>query len=164
MDKNYDILTYDKLIKKNMANLSINYKINDMRITDLIRDIKDNKKINNKRIQNILVKANLLTLYIGNNEILYKIKNTKVIDLYNYIDEVLKDLEELIKLLRFYSKEEIYLIGFYIDNEYYSELLNYLNVRIEDICNTYNINYIKQNSLFNAETNVNIYKKIKKSY
>ena len=158
--------TYDILIKKDLEKLEtyISYEKDDLRITDLIRDIKDNIKINNKNIQNILVKADLITLSIGNNEIEYEIKKTRISDLYDYIDEVLKDLEELIKLIRIYSKEKIYLIGFYIDNEYYSELINYLNVRLEDICNTYKITFIKRNSLLDKQTNVNISKKIIKSY
>ncbi len=155
MDKNSG---YVNSIKKELPKLEefVNYQKKDLRITDLIRDIEDNIEIENKNIQNILVKADLITLSIGNNEIEYKISNTKVVDLYNYVDEVVNDLEKLIKLIRIYSKEKIYLIGINVDNEYYKELIDYLNIRLEDICKTYNIEYI--------ENGVNISKKILKSY
>ena len=163
MDNNY---SYSKYIENNVSNLEeyISYVDNDLRITDLIRNINDNIKINNKHIQNILVKADLITISMGNNEIEYKIKSTRISDLYSYIDEVIADLEKLIKLIRIYSKEKIYLIGFYIDNEYYVELLKYLDVKLEDICKKYNITYIPRKSVMDNETNVNISKKIVKSY
>lgn len=163
MDNNY---SYSKYIENNISNLEeyISYVDNDLRITDLIRNINDNIKINNKHIQNILVKADLITISMGNNEIEYKIKSTRISDLYSYIDEVIADLEKLIKLIRIYSKEKIYLIGFYIDNEYYVELLKYLDVKLEDICKKYNITYIPRKSVMDNETNVNISKKIVKSY
>ena len=166
MDNKYSFLTYNRLLKKNIPNLEkyISYEKEDIRITDLIRDIDDNKEIDHKKIQNILVKADLITLSIGNNEINYKIKTAKVSELYDYIDEVLNDLEKLLKQIRFYSKEKIYLIGFYIDNDYYTELLNYINVKTADLCNNYNIVYLEQNNIFNKTTNVDIYKKVKKSY
>ncbi len=149
---------YPNLIKKEIPKLEkyINYQKTDLRVTDLIRDINDNIVINNKNIQNILIKADLITLSIGNNEIEYKIKNTKVTDLYNYVDEVASDIEELLKLIRIYSKEKIYLIGINIDNEYYKELIDYLNIKLEDICDSYNVEFIKND--------VNIVKKVLKTY
>ena len=72
----------------------------DYRTTDLIRDIKDNKKINNQTIQNALIKSDLLILNVGINDINYKIGNTNKEELYQFTDQVLLDIEELFKLIR----------------------------------------------------------------
>lgn len=150
--------SYPSLIKKEILKLEkyVNYQKKDLRVTDLIRDINDNIEINGKNIQNILIKADIITLSIGNNEIEYKIKTSKITDLYNYVDEVISDIEELLKLIRIYSKEKIYLIGININNEYYKELIDYLNIRLADICNSYKVEFIKND--------VNIVKKVLKNY
>lgn len=162
IDKEYDYETYNDLIKDNLDNLEkyINYEQNDYRVTDLIRDINDNVVIGNRKIQNILIKADIITLMIGNNELNYKIKSIDMTELFEYSNSLLEDLDELFNLVRKYSKEKIFFIGFYNDNEYYEELYRYLNLRIKDMCESYNIVYIDRIMEFNTEENVNIYKKI----
>ena len=50
----------------------------DLRITDLVRNIEDNKKVivdgKNKTLKNSLIKADLVTISIGNEELFYKMK------------------------------------------------------------------------------------------
>ena len=140
MDKKYDYDTYNVLLNENLDNVQkyISYEQDDYRLTDLIRDINDNIIVNNRKIQNILIKADIITLMIGNND--------------------------LFKLVRKYSKEKIFFIGFYNSNEYYEELYRYLNLRIKDMCDSYNIVYIDRLMDFSSEENVNIYKKIIKKY
>ena len=77
MDKKYEYDTYNVLLNENLDNVQkyISYEQDDYRVTDLIRDINDNIIVNNRKIQNILIKADIITLMIGNNELNYKIKN-----------------------------------------------------------------------------------------
>ena len=75
-----------------------NYKYDDTRITDIINDIKINKKIDNKHIQNLLVKASYI--YIDLNGLI-KCNN------YKGVLENVNDLEKLIVLIKKYSKEKI---------------------------------------------------------
>lgn len=162
IEKKYDYVTYNNLVKDNLDNMEkyINYEQNDYRVTDLIRDINDNIVIGNKKIQNILIKADIITLMIGNNELKYKVKDIDMTELFEYSNSLLEDLDELFNLVRKYSKEKIFFIGFYNDNDYYEELYRYLNLRIKDMCESYNITYIDRIMEFNTEENVNIYKKI----
>ncbi len=165
IDNKYEFETYNELLQSDINDLEryVNYESdNQYRITDLIRDINDNIKINDKTIQNILIKADITTIRIGNNELNYKISNTNMNELFDYSDELLEDLEKLIKLIRKYSKEKIALIGYFNNNEYYTELYSYINVRAKDICDKYNIIFIETNNQFNIDENVNIYEKIKK--
>ena len=105
----------------------VNYSsYDDFRVMDLMNDINYNKtiKIKNKeyKIQNLLVKANLITLSIGMNDLIYK------------------------KKIRKYNKDEIYFLGFYdaINN---IEIIEYSNNRLKNICKKEKINYIDISNL-----------------
>ena len=115
----------------------------DYRTTDLINDIEENIKINDQNIQNALIKSDILTLYVGINDINYKIGNNNKEELYEYTDQVLDDIEKLLKIIRIYSKEKIYLIGYQNNiGISYSEYFNYTNKRLKSICEEYNVNFI----------------------
>lgn len=143
---------YNEIIKNNYKKTKklekyINeFSKEDYRTTDLIRDIKDNIKLNKITIQNALIKSDILTLNIGINDINYKIDNTNKEELYNYTDQILIDIEELLKLIRSYSKEKIYYIG--IKNNKgisYNDYFEYTNKRLKSICDEYNIYFIDIN-------------------
>lgn len=114
----------------------------DYRIVDLISDINNNEKItyNNKEYtyQNLLIKSDKLVFSIGINDLIY-IKNVNI-NKYEYIDNLLVDLEDLFKLIRKYNKEQIYFVNYY--NILEDKYIIYLNKRIEDIVKDYNINII----------------------
>lgn len=165
-DKTVKLDDYNKNIvkelKKNnkLEKYIYQFSDNDYRITDLINDINDNKtiKINNKiqTIQNALIKSDILTIRMGESELEYKINNYEVNELFNYCDTLVNDIEELFILLRKYSKEDIYFIGLYNNHsEFYNEIYNYLNLKIEDVAKEYNIIFISQ-----TDNNSKISKKI----
>lgn len=143
---NRDIVdnSYSNNIKENYKNNLKNYVnysyYDDYRVMDLINDITYNKTVtyNNKeyKLQNLLIKANLLTISIGMNDLIYR----KNID-YDYIDNLLNDIEDLLNLIRKYNKDEIYFLSFYniIGDK---ELINYSNKRIKNICINNKINYV----------------------
>ena len=121
--------------KENLCNY-VNYStFEDYRVMDLMNDINYNKTVIYKekeyKIQNLLIKANLITLSIGMNDLIYKSKVDA--DLYGYTDQLLSDIENLFMLIRKYNKDEIYFLSFYnnINNE---ELIEYANKRLKQIC------------------------------
>lgn len=133
--------------KSNLSNY-VNYSsIDDYRVMDLINDINCNKThiYNNEeyKIQNLLIKANYITLSIGMNDILNK-NNIS----YEYIDELLLDIENLFILIRKYNKDRIDYLSFYniINNK---QLIDYTNNKLKKICKENNINYIDINKLNN---------------
>lgn len=159
----YNLDIKNNLKKLNKLEKYINYKDLDYRITDLINDINNNKEINiNNKIytlQNSLIKADLLTIKIGSNEIKYKIQEENIDNLYNYMDEYLKDLEELFKLIRKYDKEKIiYINSVDYNSSYISEVIKYLNLKIKDLCSDYGIEYIE----INNKNNIDIKEKVLK--
>ena len=109
----------NKKLSKKLEKFVTGYTKKDYRTTDLLNDISDNKKIKIKNkniaIKNALIKADLTTIRIGDNDIKYKIL-TDYDDLYNYADNMINDVEKLIKIVREYSKEKIVYIG--LENTY----------------------------------------------
>ena len=143
---------YSESIKKNIGkNLKkyVNYStIDDYRVNDLINDINYNKEIlyENKsyRFQNLLVKANYITLSIGMNDLIYK-KKLYTLN-YEYIDELLLDVDNLFRILRNYNKDKIYFLSFYniINNK---EIVDYSNKKLKLLCEKYKINFIDISNL-----------------
>ena len=76
----YNKFSYQKPLVFSLGN-TINgnyiYKYNNTRVTDIINDIKNNKIIDNRNIQNILVKSS--TIYLDLNSSLLYILNILLI-------------------------------------------------------------------------------------
>ena len=137
---NYD---YSKNIEKSFKDKldnSVIYNKEDYRVMDLMNDINNNKKINynNKTytFDNLLVKANYITISIGMDDLIYK----KEVD-YKYIDELIFDIEKLLILIRKYNKDNIYLLSLY-NTKNISKVIEYANTKIEKICKKNKINYV----------------------
>lgn len=149
----YNIMSYDGYYKdylKNKLEEYIIYGEVNYRIGELIRDINDNIKINNRTIQNILIKSDLVIIEIGIDE-LYMALN--VSNKYEYLDEMVNDMEKLINLVKKYCKEKIIIVGYYnptrnIENQKY---VDYINEKYYDISKKYKINYLNIDELNNKE-------------
>ena len=136
------------LIKKYKIEKYINYSsLDDYRVMDLINDINYNKIITYKRkkykIQNLLIKSNLITISIGMNDLIYK----KDINL-EYVSKLLRDIDNLLIIIRKYNKDKIYFLGFYniINNQ---DIINYSNKKLRSICKKNNIIFIDISNLNN---------------
>ena len=146
IENNYseNIKEYYKKFLKNYVNYS---SVDDYRVMDLINDINYNKIItynsNNYKLQNLLIKANLIVISIGMNDLIYK-KNLN----YDYVDNLLDDINTLLELVRKYNKDEIYFLSFYniIDN---SEVIEYANGKLRNICKKNKVNYVDISDLDN---------------
>lgn len=135
-----------------------NYYKDNMRTIDLIEMINNNEKsnINNKNvtIQNSLIKADLVTLSIGNNDLISKFSLYELYDdseMYNYIDDYLVDLEKLFKLVRKYCKEKIIFIGYYniFNNNELDKYYKYLIDRVKKLTKIYDIDNLDMYEEFN---------------
>ena len=127
----------------------------DDRITDLINKIEENIEIevDNKKItiQSAISKADIITLSIGFNEIMYKYKNnTNTSYMYNYIDSYIKDMEKLIIMLRKYNNKKIYVLGYYnsSNNNDINKYIIYANDKLIKICTDKNTYYVNLYDIF----------------
>lgn len=154
------------LKEKKLLETYINeFSENGQRTTDLINIIKDNKAIKKGQkqitIQNALIKADLVTISIGANDLLNKINVENVIDynqIYEYIDDLNKDLDKLLKLMREYCKEDIILIGYYnpypyLNSKKTNDIFDYLNRKYKQTGKKYNVTYVEIDELFKENPN-----------
>ena len=125
----YNKFSYQKPLVFSIGN-NINgnyiYRYDNTRITDLINDIKNNKKINNRNIQNILIKSS--TIYLDLNNLIN-------CDNYNCTYTNISDLEKLLILIRLYSKERI--IIRLLNNQ--NDINNYTNEKVMILAKKYDI-------------------------
>lgn len=143
------------------------YLTQGYRITDIINDINNNKEIEEtkKTLKNALIKADLITISIGTNDIIAKIDNENKLSkidynkLYKNINEITNDLDKLLNLIREYCKEDIILIGIYINtnNEKLNEIINNANEKFKETANKYNITYIDLLNTLEKKQELNIY-------
>ena len=138
-----------------------NFAQSELRTTELTQMINDNKsiKLNNKKltIKNALIKADLVTISIGTNDLLYKLRTTEFdindIDLQRtnkYIDDIIIDMDQLFAMVRTYCKEKIIIVGYYnpfsaVSSNYARELepvFNYANKELKNLAKKYNISYV----------------------
>lgn len=162
-EKGYSNYIRDYLEYYDKLEIYINqFSKNSYRITDIISAINNNKKeiigIKQKSLKNALIKADLLTVSVGMNDLTSKINNQNIdiIDnyqnLYNNVDQITSDLEKLLNLIRQYCKEDIFLVGIYYPYAKESQELNrvfsYMNTNFKNVANQYKIRYIDIYDLF----------------
>ena len=156
-----DVINYLKK-NKNYENY-IEYRKENYRITDFVNDIEQNTIYkDNKTVKNLLIKADIITLWVGTNDIYYKINETDSNQLYHYLDDVLEDMENLFDLLRKNSKEKIIVMGINHKNPDKLEYFAYFNQKLNELCNEYNMDFVDTNNKNKSLISNEIIKKIKK--
>lgn len=124
---------------------------NNKRATDIIQEINDNVEVNvggkTKTLQNALIKADLVTISLGMNDLLNNLdfnNDFSINDLYSKLEQVSQDFTDLFDLMRKYCKEDIIFIGFYDPtfNPELNQFFEYANNKIKSIAYSYDIDYI----------------------
>lgn len=141
------------------------------RSIDLLNDLKNNKeiKVNGKKLtlKNALIKADIVTVSVGANDLFYKLNLGNEFDvngfddIYTYTDEALRDVEKLLYELRKSCKEQIMVLGFYNPfTNFSSSLANtvepvivYANGKMEDIARRYDMTFVDIHNTFLANDN-----------
>ena len=156
-------LKENKLLK----NYTKDYAQSGYRITDILKDIEQNKKITidgeSKGIKEVLRESELLTLSIGANDIISKLGTTGLnVDLdqidviNNYIDDTMSNLENLIQTVQKYFKKNMILVGYYnplaaTSSEYcrvLEPLFTKMNTKMKSLSKKYNIYYVEIYEIF----------------
>lgn len=156
-------LKENKLLK----NYTKDYAQSGYRITDILKDIETNEKVTindeTKGIKEILREAELVTLSIGANDILSKLNTTSLeIDLEqiqllnNYINETTNNLEELIKTVQKYFKNNLILVGYYNPLSAHSSehcrvlepLFTKMNNKMKTLAKKYDFYYVEIYEIF----------------
>lgn len=138
----------------NLHKTSFYYSKPNYKIEDLLEDIKNNKEIiyNDKtyNIKKELREADLITIAIGMDELVnileYDGKLNNIKTTYEKIDEMITNMDNLIKTVKKISSSNIILIGYYNPYKKESKELNRLFSYIDDkyltISKKYKITYV----------------------
>lgn len=180
-DKNnlYNDKIKSDLEKENLLEQYITcFNKEDRRITDFIKMIEDNetKKVNNKEqsIKNALIKADIVVIETGKVDLFSKLAyEESEEELYEYIDELIKDLDTYLSFIRMYCKEDVYLLKIYNpQNKFNENVIQYMNEQMRMKAQKYKIHYIdydiKDNMVYdtlelNEKGHEEIYKSLKKT-
>lgn len=137
------------------------------RSIDLLNDLNNNKEVevNGKKItiKHALIKADLVTVSVGANDLFYKLNVGNKFDLsefddiYHYVDEVFVDIDKLLYELRMSCKEQIMVFGFYNPFNNFSDSLSltvepvieYANSKMKNLTTKYGMTYVDIHDEFN---------------
>ena len=129
----------------------------DYRITDINNMIKCHDKVlvNNDEftINELLKKADIITISVGMNELYYKLflNNDNI---YEYIDNMISDMNDLLVNINKYNKNKVFVLGYYnITNSNY-DVFTYLNYNIKKLVEDYNYIYVNIDNLFKNNDNI----------
>lgn len=152
--------------QNNEVKLNKEFIEEDLRIKDLLTKIKNAETAGGKTFTQAIKEAEIITISIGSEELfsklrsnyeLYKINSKK---LFEFIDEMTSDINELIKEMKKIKKTEIYLIGYYnpiidtSDSESkLDSIFNYLDIKLKEIENKQKIHYISIHEEFKKHSN-----------
>ncbi len=143
---NYSFYVKDYLKEKNVLEKVIyNYNGPKDRITDIYNRIISNEKSDGGTFKNSLIKADLITLKINIDDLYEKISDSSFVNVYDYIDDLTKDFDKLLNLIRKYSKEKIMFIGYSCQNTD-EKIISYLNRRFKEVCKVYNVIFVEDDS------------------
>ncbi len=134
-----DVDRYSSFVKNYLKDRDVleryldDFSSSSVRISDIINDINDNKKLDDgTTFKNALIKADLVTLSINVDDVY-----SREDDVYDYIDELALCLDDLLKLMREYCKEDIVFVGYSGD-----KVINYLNKKFKEVCLNYGVSYV----------------------
>lgn len=149
---NYEDVGYSDLIRDKLKIKDYTKEFSDtnIRVIDLINKIENNEE-KNISIQYALKKSNLITISIGLNEIYSKyITKTNESDLYNYIDEIVYNIDYLFKIIRKINNKNVYILGYYnpINDVNLDKYIKYANDKLIQVSNKYNVKYIDLHNIF----------------
>ncbi len=136
---------------------------------DLLLDLKNNKSITignqTYNIKRALRDSDLVTISIGANDIrqYLNLDNRidsleEVLDVYNLINKVFDDIEEVLTEIERYAKGDILIVGYYnpfptqslISQEYVDEVFSYVDKKYEDFTDDDHIYYLSIYSMMKS--------------
>ncbi len=165
--------------KNKLKTYTKEFSKSDYHITDLLNDMKSSREleINNKKvnINQIIASANIITIFIGQNEIYDLLKNNYNNDkiknkneIYKNIDILFEDYLYLLNSIRKINDCSVYIIGYYnpLKNvnqralQEINDIFEYIEAKFESLEENKKIYYVQiQEGIKNKEYYVPYYKK-----
>lgn len=109
-NKSYSDFFYEYLISKNkLKSYNNTFSFPDITVEEMLGDIKNNRCEDNVCIDNILSKANIITISIGFEEYLDALNDEET----DNLDRISNNIEEIITTIRKINDCKIFIIGYY---------------------------------------------------
>lgn len=156
-----DSFGYPYYIKEQISDKQLLKKYNNdyvypsLRTTELLQLLKyDHSR---KNIKQQIVKADIITLSIGLEDVMYKLSiNDELTDeIRKYINEVFLDIEECIKIIRKYNHKDIYVVGLYnpfINKNNYDLIFDEIDNYFRILSQNYNLIYIEVDHILGGDS------------
>ena len=76
--------------------------------------------------------------------------------MYDYIDSYIKDMNELLKLIKKYNSKTIFILGYYnpINHQELDKYIIYANDKLINLCNKNKTNYVDLYNIFKNNNNL----------
>lgn len=143
---------YIKEIKPE-AKINKDFIEEDLRVKDLLTKIKNTSTESGKTLTRLIKEAELITISIGSEELfsklrsnyeLYSLNNKKM---FEYVDNMIDELDELITEIQKIKKSEIYLIGYYnplqnTEETKIESIFNYIDTKLKVVEKNHKIHYV----------------------
>lgn len=122
-----------------------NYRITDILNMSLYNE---NKNVNGRDVSfnRLLKNADIITLSIGMNELYYKLKMNDS-NVYNYMNELLSDMELLLKRINKFNHKKVFVLGYYNVINCQDEI-NYINTKLKIIVESEGFEYVDLSNIF----------------
>lgn len=149
-----DYLIDDLRSKKQLKSYYNSFSYSDMMIKDLYKDILLNvHDKDNNNIKQVMREANLLTISVGINDLIYEIgsshsrnkHDTKVL-----LTKIVDNYDKMINEIKKYYQKDIYVIGyynFYPQKTVEKKFLDLYNASIKEYCDKNNLIYVDNSNL-----------------
>ena len=126
----------------------------DYRITDVLRSIKYHDKIviNNDEatINELLKKADIITISLGMNELYYKLLLNND-NIYSYVDAMMEDMKLLLKEVDRYNHKKVFVLGYYNTLNNNDDIFTYVNFSLKDIVEQQGFDFISIDNIINND-------------
>lgn len=141
--------------EKKLSSFDNTFTDSNYRITDLIRMIEYNevKNVNGDDVSlnRLLKKADVITLSVGMDELYYKLKMNDN-NIYNYMNGILGDMEQLLKYINKFNHKKVFVLGYYNIGDFQDEI-NYINVKLKNIVSNEGFEYVELTNYFDNNPN-----------
>ena len=142
-----DSISYNNYLEENIPKIKTfnTYSFKNNNVNSLVTAIKQNKKINNNFLKQLIHNADLITIAIGMDEIVKYSIIDEITE--EYLHDFILSYEKLLKQIRDINENKIIILGFY-DNYYLNKsTVIILNSHLANLAEKYNCIFLDINSL-----------------
>lgn len=141
--------SFNKYVIDNNTNYNDLYTDTDYRIVDLVNIIKYNEE-KDVSIHYLLSKADILTISVGMNELYEKLDNDTHY-IYDYLNEMVFDMDLLLNEISRYDYDKVFVIGYYNIDRKNNDIFTYINYKIKNLVLEYGYNFIELNRVIDKD-------------